>query len=379
MNNMNIVFLPDLHIGHPQIPPERFYQNLTRYIYPKIYCSDMVIFGGDFFDELMNLNGAGGRCAVQVVHDIHYFIYKKDIQVRVLQGTAAHDRRQLKLFQLKHRHIAELEREEDPLIVYDKMQLEFNKRHNAVILYKPDDLPYNDALDRARKLLRDNNVDKADILVNHGYCRHLIPERAAIDKTNVYSAEELREICSGIVLNGHVHQPSVYDNFIISGGSFERFVHGEEHPKGFYVINHQEGEFQTEFVRNEGATPFITVDTISCGEDADSAISKVRTEVDKYLSTIESGRGMHVRVVTDVAEVKQALSKDLKTNYPQVTVKFQRSGQSLKEEDKLSQVELDLPSVTPENLPNLLHEKLKEELSLEEIQSFLTQKPETQY
>lgn len=376
LNDVNIVFLPDLHIGHVNIPPSRFYENICKYAYPYMEEADLIIFGGDFTDELMNMNGSGAQCMIQVINDIYHMVYTNNIQVRVLQGTSIHDRKQLRQFNIAHRHINPKDYDESPVRVYEKMSLEFNKRCNASFLYIPDDLPYKDAFARAKELLRSNSLEKVDFIVNHGYCEHLIPEQARLDKTNMFNYNQLKEICSGLVLNGHVHQPSVFRDFIISGGSFERLVHGEEHPKGFHKITYSNNQFNIEFIENKGTTPFVTVDLISHGENIDSAISKVRSEVDKYLTNLPDNRSMHLRVVTDIVEVKHAVAKDLKENYPNVVSKFKRSGHKLKEEDKLSQVELDLPTVTPENLPQLLHERLKDNVSMDDIIMLLDEKTE---
>ena len=36
LSNVNILGITDLHLGHPNIPPVRFYEHLIKYIYPRL-------------------------------------------------------------------------------------------------------------------------------------------------------------------------------------------------------------------------------------------------------------------------------------------------------------------------------------------------------
>lgn len=373
MKDINILFITDIHIGNLKVPGHKIYQNLTKYVYPYINDDlDMLIIGGDYFDALIDFDGSSGVYAAIIIDELIQMAHKHNFLIRVIRGTFSHDRNQNQMF-TKHEKMHTMKTGDTHTVkVFDSMGFEYITKLGISFLYIPDDLPYNDAFERAKDLLKKHQIDKVDFVVHHGYCTHMLPE--GIKKySNVYSADQYRELATAYVLNGHVHDSYIHDNFIISGGSFERFVHNEEEEKGCYLIkyNPETGKKIPKFIKNEGSTIFFTLDLTAYDNDIEGARLCYKNNVANILKKLEPDDFAYIRIVSDNPVLRQTLSAFSKAEYKNIHLTTERRKEKKQITEELTTSSFDVPPVTPDSLPRILFDKLGGKLTLCEVDAVL--------
>ena len=152
-----------------------------------------------------------------------------------------------------------------------------------------------------------------------------------------------------------MHTTSIHQN-VISVGSFDRFAYGEEEDKGFYIVKRDDtGKYAYEFVKNEHAIPFWTLNL----KDFDNQdIRPVIDHVDsiwgpKIRRAREMKLPVHVRLVTNNSGIMDGMTQYLRDTYPHIAVD---RGVATKKEQILEKVAMDLselPVITPDNVADL--------------------------
>jgi DNA repair exonuclease SbcCD nuclease subunit len=370
---MKIVFLTDLHIGAAKIPAEKTYHNLETYAYPELKDCQLLIIGGDFFDALLNLDGAAGLYAHIIIQDLRRMAKLYNFFIRGIRGTFAHDRNQLQhLLVEADRRCPLTTNNEQTVRLFTDMAVEQLTTLNLTLLYIPDDLSHDNLLTQARTLLDQHQLQTVDIIVHHGYCTHLLPYGIPEIPANTHSYDEYRTLYHGVMLNGHVHTFSKHKS-IFSGGSFERLCHGEEEDKGFVTIKYDPVTRQSsyDFIINHDASIFKTFTTPT--SPTKEQIELLLVKIKQYLEPIYMKKDIHVRIEVELPTHRQWVQQWMKSTYPEVKLTIKRSRDS--ERASLDTVTLnheDLPVLTPANLAEFTVAFLKQrniETTIVELQS----------
>lgn len=347
---LNIVFLPDLHIGAPRLAPEQVYVNLQKYVYPQLQNCQLLILGGDLYDALLNLDGAPGLYAHMFIRHLRHYAKTHKFFIRAIRGTFTHDRNQLQHLLVEDDRKIPAFHDKVPMVqLYDDIAVEKLEPLGLTLLYLPDDLPYSDLLAEAKKRMHAVGLKTVDIIVHHGYCTHLLPHNIPRIPPNTYTVEEYQKLYHGVMLNGHVHFKNITKN-CISGGSFERFCHGEEESKGFFIIHYDPATHRStyDFIENTGATLFKTFRLYTKDPDGFEAFKQ---QVDTYLQQQDQELDVHLRVEIDDASFRSWVQTWVLTTHPKVhlTVKLAKDSDPAPVED-VTLEHSDLPVLTPSNL-----------------------------
>ena len=367
---MKIVFLTDIHVGNPRISLPRLLNSLRKYAYPEIETAQILLLGGDFFDNMLNLNSDAGLTAIFIVDELIELAVKNNIYVRVLRGTFSHDRYQNRVFTERAKNIPLFNN--IPLIrIVDKIEVERFSPYGIDILFCPDDQPYEDVTQAILDVLDNNNLSAVDYFCCHGYWDYLVPATMTRPH-NCLDYDRLESKIRYQVFNGHVHSPGVWKK-VISGGSFERFCHGEEEDKGFYVVNYDADTHTSvpRFVRNKEAMPFITVD-LSLHPSTNEVMDYLERRVNQAcVYTDEDDRIMHIRLLGDGSAVMPLM----KEKYPHAIFTEKHLTEARKE-DMMYKTDItrDLPMITVSNLPELIYTNVRPaypEITIDRIKEIL--------
>ena len=347
MNQTSILAISDVHIGCPRLNPFLLHERFTKFLYPRITKDISILFiCGDFFDSLINLSNPSSREAMTIIKELKFLCRSVGCDLRVLRGTFSHDRDQPLHF--IHR--------EDPndntVKMFDKISFEYHEKTGLNIVYIPDNHGSKDIYSDIAELLKAHNVEKADILVHHGYFIHMFPPGIKPDK-NALDVDVIQKYIKGCVLNGHVHRSSIYKN-VISIGSFDRLAHDEDDPKGFYQVDIEGDKYKFNFIENKEANKFITIDLLGYGENQEAALKYFCDEWARMIPTFIEGHVVHVRVKTDDKTINDACRTAAKEMWKWTIVD---AAKTVKRDQVLENINTcldELPVITPGNIETLL-------------------------
>lgn len=356
--------ISDTHIGNNRIAPEIIYRNLKSFLYPQLNSSLNILFIiGDFFHTLLNLNSSAAYYALKIIQEILELSREHGFLIRVLKGTFEHDRDQNKYFAL--------ESEKNPNVkVVDSMQVEFIESLGIWVLYVPDDLPYKNAQSEAIKRIKEQNLEKVDIMCLHGYCKHEIPKDVPIEPFNLFDVEFLKDYVKGPILKGHIHIKSIYKN-CINNGSFDRWTHGQEEKKGFFLIDYDQikEEHSYSFIENKDTAIFKTITL-----DSSNFLDHFKNEVTKILSKVNerTPHPINIRLICS-KEIKNKFNPyDFQFEVPiRFSIKLVDSQLIQSNSEEMFLVVNDLPSITRENLAHLISDAIGNKLTLDKIENIL--------
>jgi hypothetical protein len=155
-------------------------------------------------------------------------------------------------------------------------------------------------------------VNKYDYVFGHGVIREVMKE-AAITLDNketpnstrkrvpVFNSAELSRICKGLVFFGHYHQMDNIDDKIFSVGSFSRWIHGEDTPKGYFITkcNTKKETYEYEFVENTLADNYITI-TFGYDHEIFKSDDDMISSLERVEEMISNDYFDHVRFVFNI-------------------------------------------------------------------------------
>lgn len=348
MSSISLLAISDVHIGCPRLDPVLLHEKFKKYLYPCITSNISILFVcGDFFDTLLTLNAHAAFEAMCIIRELKELCRKVGCDLRVLRGTYTHDRDQPMHF------VNGEDANDNSVRVFTSLTLEHHDKTGLNVLYIPDNLKSQDIYEDIRKLLASHNLEKADILIHHGYFKHMLPE-ALITKglpAGCLEADKISKYVSGCVLNGHVHQSSVYRN-VISVGSFDRLAHGEEEPKGFFRVDVEDGKYKFSFIENKMATKFLTFNL--SGYSAEEALKKFHEDFKRVAMELTPDEPVRIRIVSADKAVVDGCAQVAKTIKPNALTD---QAAVIKREQTIENIALDLselPVITESNLCDLL-------------------------
>lgn len=305
---MKIVNLSDLHFGNKLVNSEHMYESLQAYAYKHIQKCDLVILHGDLFHCLLDLNHTASRMIIVFLNDLFAMSIAYGFKIRILRGTFSHDRNQLMIVDSLAKRFSGTDKID--LKIYDKVSVdeEHVGDEHISICYLPDDLPYKseqEVLDVVRELLSNRKLDKVDMVVGHGYCKHVLPYGLSGPPVT-YTFEGLSSICKHVAVFGHIHTPSIKKSnniTIIYIGSMERMAHGEEERKGFLTID--TSNWVSTFIENKNTLLFSTYKSTN----TDTEI--VTQDFIRWMNTIQLDKNKpnHIRVIHESRDIRKLLGR----------------------------------------------------------------------
>jgi hypothetical protein len=349
MRRFKAIALADLHCGCPRLDPVHFTETIRKFVLPKIQADVTHVFiAGDFFDLSVTMNSSASAAAMTVITELKNCCAGAGAKLRILRGTFTHDRNQSRHFLLASPEFNYCTK------LYDTLAIEYDEETKLNFLYMPDNLRYSDIYEEVENLLKAHHLEKVDVVIHHGYFKHMLPPGIPVPADSL-DYDVFKKYYSGCVLNGHVHTSSIYNN-VVSIGSFDRFAYAEEEDKGFYIVTRSDdGLYSYEFVKNEDANPFWTINLQNFGPDTESAIKYIQENwLDKLKASTDRNITPHVRILSDDAGMIEGICTFIGIQSPMTIV---NRGIATKREQIIESAKLDLetlPKITPDNLEELL-------------------------
>lgn len=219
---------------------------------------DMVVISGDLCHHEIRMSSETARIMLACLRRTIDICTRFSIQLRLLKGTATHDRTQIEtigeMFSSPNfRVVTTAEAEE----VFPGFK----------VLYLPEEYPSN------QKEFYDSLIysapDKAyDMVFFHGtmdfqaFQSQMYESEMPIETAPVFKSADIIRITKSIATGGHIHTACDYKKKIFYHGSFSRNAQGEPQAKGFnfYQYLQDTGEVEVNFIENEKAPIFKTLD-----------------------------------------------------------------------------------------------------------------------
>ena len=227
----------DLHIGVMNLTQQ--YREIENVLFASIkkYKPDFIISLGDFFDHKASLNDSLSYYSFLVFTKIISICEEIGInpKIRFVYGTESHEWKQYKIIETAKTNL-------DIKVIHYCEEEELFPDFN--VLYIPEEHIYNKS-EYYEKYL--SNAKRYDYIFGHGVIREVMKEAALSSdkdeskrkKVPVFSTGELMYACKGQTYFGHYHINTNMNDEVIYCGSLNRWIFGEEDPKGIYYIDMQ--------------------------------------------------------------------------------------------------------------------------------------------
>lgn len=349
--SIKAIHTSDWHLFHRHVPTSETIESIRKYVLPRIKDVDILFIPGDVFEGKVSLNDANVQLVIELFVDIFTECYAHNTIFRVVRGTFSHDNHQNRLFRSLFKKL----RIPVDFKLIENIDVERFENLGISVLYLPDNLPFHskaEVFQHVKTLFTANNIRTVDYVVMHGEFEHagFIGEK----HHNAYSYDDFKNICTGLILSGHIHKPTRFKN-IVYAGSLNRLAHNEEEAKGFWIISGNDAEF----IENKEATRFTTVD-YRTDTDLDTLLNKHKVLCDIFDKT----KVAFVRVLITDTHLKQALFKYHTQLYGNIHLTFKRTASIASEaiqriEDRLkNKVSDELITPSLKNITQLVYDYL---------------------
>ncbi|MCY1340018.1 hypothetical protein D9M68_19950 [compost metagenome] len=347
-----IAFISDIHLAHPRTDTYHIIANLRK-AFPddeETGKLDILFLAGDVFDRLMNLPQVEVDAIQDWITDLLRICVKRDIMVRVLEGTPSHDWRQSKQFVNVNNSLGT----PADLRYVDTLSIEIMEKFGGMsVLYVPDEWNADASVTwkQVNELLAIHGLERVDVACMHGSFDYQLP----IESVKNHDSDKYMSIVNHYIGIGHVHIRTEKGGKILAQGSFDRLSMGEENAKGHYRARISSKGNRHWFVENTGARIYKTLDcrTLSVDETIELLI-EYENEPD----------GSNFRLLIARGGAVQHGIKDLRKRFPQFRIVTHMD--ELKEQEKQSLVQDKQPtvkpiSITPTNIAHLILDRIKKQ------------------
>lgn len=310
---MRILWSSDQHTVHQNTPTNHILKNLATFFYidNDLANVDMVIFGGDFMHRSVESYNDGLFEIMEWMKEFLLRCEQHNVKVRFLEGTSSHDWGQPRHFTFATPHKADVK-------YVDTLSIEtFPEFDDLTMMYVPDNmgkLSTDTIWDMALETLNKDDLKIVDLIAFHGAFTYQLPPQA---QHHCHMQERWESIVKYGIFAGHIHTPS-HRGKIYCSGSFDRIAHGEEHPKGGYIIDLDKKKefFLPRFYENKRAMPYLTV-TIDSEETIEQSILRIQ----HFIKDKQLHQKAFIRVVGGTSDIINPVINILKDEYPQIGFK----------------------------------------------------------
>lgn len=350
-----MAFISDIHLAHPRTNTYHIIENLRK-AFPDDEATgklDVLFFAGDVFDRLMSLPQDEVDAIQEWIGDLLRICAKRNILVRVLEGTPSHDWRQSKQFVNVNNTL------DNPanLKYVDVLSIEvLPELDNLSVLYVPDEWNADASVtwQQVGELMSIHGLDKVDVACMHGSFDYQLP----IESAKNHNSEAYLGLVRHFIGIGHVHirterSMAGHSSVILAQGSFDRLSHGEEAAKGHYRACISPAGNYHWFVENTGARLYKTLDCRHLTVDETIGL------LEQYEQEPENSS---FRLLIHRGETVHHGLKDLRKRFPQFRLSTQLDELKTQEEVVLTaqQAPVEKPiSITPTNINHMVLERMK--------------------
>jgi len=308
-----ILVLADIHLGILDVDYQ--YTHFEENIMDKYRDNppDIIVLAGDTMHSRVSMNSRAALVFNMIIDDL----ISLGSTILLINGTKSHDDDQIK--SVSHRV-------NDKFRIYTTVTSDVVLGLNLLIIPEeymvdPDEY-YEDYLNR-----------KYDYIFGHGNASHMAYSGKVTTIKRLTSPmwdydKSFAGIVDRAVVFGHFHKHDVYKKYI-SCGSFGRYNHGEEEPKGYLKMIHRRKVTDIEQIVNKNTKEFITVleselpanrdeMMVILSEYIDSGVYKLRITLDREiddrrLSDITSFYKKHLNVSINreyTRKIRKKLAKE---------------------------------------------------------------------
>lgn len=353
-SKLKALVFSDVHLYHDKTKTEHIVLGLFRALADseKLRDVDIIFISGDLFDHSVFMPNKDTRFVINFIYHLLNICAKYEIVLRILEGTPSHDWKQSKLIiDINNNRV-------DPVDAKHAVNLsiEHIERFGIDVLYVPDEWGSGcaDTFLEVKELLDKHNLDKVDLSIMHGCFNYQFPVNL-VGKPDVHDEQSYLDITRYLIIIGHYHTPSVFERIYVPG-SFDRLKHGEEEPKGHLEFTiYDTGAYDVTFVENEDAMIYKTFDC------SDTPVAEVIRHIARFLNG--STEECFIRILANKEDAIYSGITDLKRTFPYVNFSISLKNKN-KVKDKMVSETQDIvrpSSLSPDNIIELMHVRLKEE------------------
>lgn len=309
---IRMLFGSDFHFGVPTMDQEDMADAFASTIFPMIPDTDIVFINGDFFDTLVIFDNHGFDPIYTTILRLFQLCEQHQVALRVLQGTWTHDRNQCKRFEAFYRNShATFDFKFVDGISFDTIQV---RDRTLKFMYVQDDLPYKSS-DEVVAVIQDRLLergwDSVDYGCMHGFFDFTFPKNVSQDNVIVFREDQFPFVTKLIDV-GHVHQHRI-EGKVISNGSFDRLVFGDEDPKGCIRVLDYPDHYTAQFVQNKKAAVF---DTLVFGSE--DTTETIRDRISAHIAGLATERKISFRFIVDSTEQYEAIKTWMRETHPDI-------------------------------------------------------------
>ena len=263
--------IADIHFGSKNKDIHKSLDGLFE-DYAQLESVDYIKLLGDIWHRNILFGSNDANVSMNSLLLLGQYCIKHKIKLRALEGTASHDRKQMKLFEtVVNRILPQLD-----FLYIDTICILEENDHNC--LYVPDNLSHGTqkTMEIIRELMVAKNITKIDTCSMHGAFKNTLSFGNLL---YLHNEEEFLNIINGYIVSGHVHRFQVHDRVIVPG-SLDMIRFGEDSVKGV-VVTHEDysnpDNNEYVFLENLRTKKYLTFNIDST--DIDLEIRKVYDEI----------------------------------------------------------------------------------------------------
>jgi len=354
---MRVLACSDQHTLHQTTPTHHVLGNMSQFFYKDNDLSkvDLVLFGGDLMDKLVDAPNPDLLKVKEWFKAFTDYCSKVNTSILLLEGTFYHEWGQPK-------HLVTVAPTGFDLRYVDTIKVErYPELDDLTILCIPDNLKAmspDEIWEAALDVLKQNKLDCVDIILFHQAFHDQLPTKM---RHTTHDQARWESICTYIILSGHIHTPSMVGKRCCMG-SFDRISHGEEHPKGGYIIDLDKANqtHNVTFWENKRALPYVTL-TVTEDISTEILVKKLRDFIrDKNLPPFSQ-----IRIKGGPADIVTPVIKIFEKEFSQYGFKAKniKADEELVEEEVYTDSTYSGVSVTKDNISTLLAKEAASEFA----------------
>ena len=298
----NGIIISDIHFGViDSIELKKELTEVFLYYLENMKKIDFIVITGDYFDHKLYVNDTTSNYALAFMNKLIEISKVHTCPIRIVYGTESHEVNQYNIFSMYENNP-----EIDFKIIRTVTEEELLK--GMKVLYLPEEFIY-DKKEYYKEFF--NKKDEYNYIFGHGVIQEVMTDAVRNSKGKesnrkkvpYFTTIELDKMCKGQVYFGHYHVNTNIQDKIFYVGSYTRFCHGEEEPKGFYHVTYDldKGKYKQKFIENYLAKKYVTytygyTDTIVNNQD------DMIKELDKLDKLNELNENDYVKYVFNIPE-----------------------------------------------------------------------------
>lgn len=311
---------------------------------------DLLVLVGDVFDRLLNLPDDDTSEIEMWIGRLLYICSKRNIILRILEGTPSHDWKQSASFEkvLNHKGYS------INCKYVSILSIEYIEQLDIQVLYIPDEWqPTTDkTLKEVKDLLALKNLEQVDFAFMHGQFEFQLPSH--IKGMPRHSSQEYLKLVKHYIFIGHIHVFSTFDR-IIAQGSFDRLSHGEEAPKGHVRATVSKDNKEFFFIENKKARIYKTIE---CKDfDLQKTFASIKKKLEKFPD------GSCIRITANNSHPILGNMDQLIVMYPTLVWTKLAKNVEKQEVQEDENIEHQAITITKENVVSLVMARIKLNIS----------------